>query len=127
MEPRFILRIEGLAALAASLAAYLALDGPVWLLVVLALAPDLSMVGYLAGPRVGSVTYNLVHTYVLPLTLAGVGVWTDATLAVQVAAIWAAHIGADRLLGFGLKYPSGFSDTHLGDRPGADGRHPATR
>lgn len=113
VEPRHLLRLEGLAALAAALAVYFSLDGPVWLLVVLALAPDLSAVGYLAGPRVGSLAYNVVHTYVLPLALAGAGVWFGSTLAIQIAAIWAAHIGADRLFGYGLKFPSGFSDTHL--------------
>jgi len=64
MRPRTILRIEGLTVLVAALAAYL---GPLWLLAVLALAPDLSMLGYLAGPRIGSYAYNLVHTYVLSL------------------------------------------------------------
>lgn len=120
LEPRTVLKVEGLAAVVAALAVYFALDGPVWLLVVLALAPDLSMIGYLAGPRVGSATYNVVHTYVLPLSLAGAGVWLGSTLAIQVAAVWTAHIGVDRLVGYGLKYPSGFKDTHLSGRlPGA--------
>lgn len=115
MEPRYFLRIEGLAVFVAALAAYFALDGPLWLLLVLALAPDLSAVGYLAGPRVGSLAYNVVHVYVLPLTLAGAGVWLNSTLAIQVAAIWAAHVGIDRFVGYGLKYPSGFKHTHLTD------------
>jgi hypothetical protein len=115
MEPRTILRAEGFAILAAALAAYVVvLDGPLWLLAVLALAPDLSMVGYLAGPRIGSYAYNSVHTYVLPLVLGGAGFWIDAPLMMQVAAVWIGHIGADRLFGYGLKYASGFKDTHLG-------------
>ena len=32
----------------------------------------------------------------------------------QIALIWAAHIGVDRVLGYGLKYPTAFRDTHLG-------------
>ena len=117
MEPRHFLRAEGLAALIAALATYVALDGPLPLLVVLALAPDLSMLGYLAGSRAGSLTYNLAHTYVLPLALGGVGVQVGTPLAVQAAAIWAGHIGADRFAGYGLKYPSGFRDTHLNRQP----------
>lgn len=113
MDPRNVLRIEGLAVFVAALASYFALDGPLWLLLVLALAPDLSMVGYLAGARLGSLAYNVVHAYVLPLTLAGAGVWFGTTLAIQVAAIWVAHIGMDRFVGYGLKYPTGFSHTHL--------------
>lgn len=117
MEPRTYLRVEGLAALAAALAVYVALDGPLWLLAVLALAPDLAMLGYLAGPRVGAATYNVVHTYALPLAVGGAGVWLDARLAMLVAAVWAAHIGADRAFGYGLKYESGFRETHLGAQP----------
>jgi hypothetical protein len=30
-----------------------------------------------------------------------------------VTLIWIAHIGVDRALGYGLKYPSSFKDTHL--------------
>lgn len=100
-----------------ALAVYFSLGGPLWLLVVLGLAPDLSMLAYLAGPRVGSWGYNTVHTYVLPLAVAGIGVWTDWMLAVQIAAIWAGHIGLDRLAGYGLKFESGFKDTHLRTQP----------
>lgn len=114
MEPEHVLRIEGLAVLVAALAAYVALDGSALLLVALALAPDLSMLGYLRGPVVGSTVYNVVHTYALPLALGGAGLWFDHTLATQVAAIWIGHIGADRAFGYGLKYRTGFSDTHLG-------------
>lgn len=113
MEPRHLLRAEGLAVVAGSLWLYFALDGPLWLLVVLALAPDLSMVGYLRGPRVGSLVYNVIHTYTLPFVLGAVGYWTGVRVAILAAAVWAAHIGVDRLFGFGLKFDSGFSDTHL--------------
>lgn len=114
MQPTHYLRLEGLAVLLGALGMYFALEGPLWLLLVLFLAPDLSMTAYLAGPRVGSLGYNVVHTYALPLALAGVGVWTGTALAVQVGAIWAGHIGMDRLAGYGLKYETGFKDTHLG-------------
>ena len=71
------------------------------------------MAGYLAGPRAGAIAYDVVHTYVLPLGLAVAGVLAGSDLAVQLALIWLAHVGADRLLGYGLKYPTGFKDTHL--------------
>jgi hypothetical protein len=77
------------------------------------LAPDLAMLGYLAGPRVGALTYNLAHTELWPIGLAVVGVVADVDLLVQLALIWLVHIGADRVLGYGLKYPTGFKDTHL--------------
>ena len=117
MEPRTYLRIEGLTVLCLALGSYVVLDGPIWLLLVLGLAPDLSMLGYLAGPRVGSVTYNLVHTYTLPLVLAVAGVWVGVEMAMLIAAIWTGHIGADRLFGYGLKFESGFTQTHLSSQP----------
>lgn len=117
MEPRTILRIEGLAIFVLALARYLLLGGPIWLLVVLALAPDLAMIGYLAGPRVGSLSYNVVHTYTLPIALGAFGFWSDVRIATLVALIWAAHIGADRMVGYGLKFDTGFKDTHLSTQP----------
>lgn len=117
MEPRTFLRIEGLTALGVALGGYVALDGPIWLLVVLALAPDLSMIGYLAGPRTGSLSYNVVHTYTLPLVLGGLGFWAGSRVALLVALIWAGHIGIDRLFGYGLKFESGFKETHLSTQP----------
>ncbi|WP_340098859.1 DUF4260 family protein [Salinibaculum salinum] len=70
-----------------------------------------------AGPRVGSLTYNVFHTYTLPLALAAVAVWLASTGTLHVAAIWVAHIGADRLGGYGLKYETGFKQTHLSTQP----------
>lgn len=117
MEPRTLLRLEGLTALGIALGGYFTLSGPVWLLLVLALAPDLSMIGYLGGPRLGSYSYNLAHTYTLPVLLGAVGYWGDIRIAILVALIWAGHIGADRLVGYGLKYETGFKETHLSTQP----------
>ncbi|MBA3245814.1 MAG: DUF4260 domain-containing protein [Actinobacteria bacterium] len=111
--PRLLLRLEGAAVLAGSLVLYFDQDFGWLLLVLLALAPDLAMVGYAAGERVGAAAYDLVHTEALPVALGLVGVLADRELAVQLALIWLAHIGADRLLGYGLKYPTAFRDTHL--------------
>jgi hypothetical protein len=71
------------------------------------------MVAYVAGPRVGATAYDLVHTYTLPVVLGAAGVVADADAAIAVALIWLTHIGVDRAIGYGLKYPSGFKDTHL--------------
>lgn len=117
MEPRTFLRIEGLTVLGLALGGYFTLNGPIWMLVVLALAPDLSMLGYLAGSQTGSLSYNVAHTYTLPLALGAVGFWADIRIAVLLALIWIGHIGADRLAGYGLKFESGFEDTHLSTQP----------
>jgi hypothetical protein len=86
-----------------------------WLLfALLFLIPDVSMLGYMAGHRAGARVYNLFHTYTAPLLLAFYGYWLLNAIALSVALIWTAHIGFDRLLGYGLKLPSGFKDAHLG-------------
>jgi hypothetical protein len=114
MQPRTLLRAEGVAVFGLATAAYLWLDGPLWLYLLLALAPDLGMLGYLAGPRLGSRTYNAVHTYVGPGLLVALATWQAVTPGVLVGLVWAAHIGADRALAYGLKYPTAFKHTHLG-------------
>lgn len=109
-----ILRAEHLAVFMAGVAAYLAMGGhPLWLLPLL-LAPDLSVAGYVAGPVAGAVTYNAAHNLVLALGLLGAG-WFAAVAPLALAgAILVAHVGMDRTLGYGLKLPTGFGDTHLG-------------
>jgi hypothetical protein len=85
-----------------------------WLFAALFLVPDLSMLGYLAGPCWGARIYNAIHTYVTPAALALCALLFQEHVALAIALIWASHIGMDRLLGFGLKYADGFGYTHLG-------------
>jgi hypothetical protein len=113
LSPRVLVRLEGLVALAAAVFFYSWLGGNWVIFAVLFLAPDLSMVGYVAGPRPGAATYNLMHTYLAPAAIAGLGLVTRHPWVIFVALILLAHIGFDRLLGYGLKYPSAFKDTHL--------------
>ena len=84
------------------------------LFALLFLVPDLSMLGYLSGPGLGARLYNVVHSYVGALLLAGAAFLVDHALLLSLSLIWVAHIGADRALGYGLKYSSAFQDTHLG-------------
>jgi hypothetical protein len=113
--PALVLRFESLAVAVAAVALYFDADYAAWAFFVFLLAPDVSFAGYLGGPRIGATLYNLAHTYALPVAIAAGALLTgEAGLPVQVALIWGAHIGIDRLLGFGLKYPTAFKDTHLG-------------
>ncbi len=111
--PRLLLHVEGAAVAVAAITLYFYADYPWWLLVGLVLAPDLSLGGYLAGRRVGSAIYNAAHTYVPPVALGVIGVIAGADVAVQLALIWITHIGVDRAIGYGLKYPTSFKKTHL--------------
>lgn len=109
-----LLRLEGLGVFAVAIVVYWQ-QGYSWpLFAALILAPDLVMLAYLAGPRAGALFYNLAHTYVVPLALVAIGYLGVAPLAIAAGLIWIAHIGMDRALGFGLKFPGSFSDSHLG-------------
>lgn len=112
--PRALLRLEGLAALVAAVVAYRLLGGSWGWFALLFLVPDLSMLGYLAGARLGSIFYNAAHSYLGAVLLAAVAYLSHSAAAGQLALIWCAHVGFDRALGYGLKYASAFSDTHLG-------------
>jgi hypothetical protein len=107
-----LLRLEGLVVAVATAAIY-ARTGASWWLFALWLAPDLSMLGYLAGSCQGARIYNAFHTYIAPGALAACSLLPGAHTALPLALIWANHIGFDRLLGYGLKYGDGFSYTHL--------------
>lgn len=78
------------------------------------LAPDLFMMGYLFGGRPGAWIYNLGHTYVTVAVICSIGFLAHVPILTLVGLIWVGHIGFDRLLGYGLKYPAAFKDTHLG-------------
>jgi hypothetical protein len=110
-----LLRLEGLALFLASLAGMAWLGEGWWLFLALWLVPDLSMLGYLAGPRVGAMAYNAAHMTIGPLLLGILALWVPA-LAVPALA-WASHVGGDRAMGYGLKRGS-FHDTHLGHLKG---------
>ncbi|RUR71319.1 DUF4260 family protein [Variovorax guangxiensis] len=111
---RTLLRLEGAVVLGVALAAY-AQFGTGWGVFALwLLAPDLSLLGYLAGPRTGAALYNAAHSYVGPVLLLTLGVLAAMPWAVAGSLIWLAHIGMDHALGYGLKYASGFAATHLG-------------
>jgi hypothetical protein len=111
--PHLLLRLEGLAVAVGAVVLYFHEDFGWILFVALILAPDLSFAAYVFGPRVGAIAYDAVHTEIFPVALGTVGVVADSSAATKIALIWLAHIGADRLLGYGLKYPTAFKDTHL--------------
>jgi hypothetical protein len=109
-----VLRFEGLFIFAFSVLAYARLGAGWGVFALLFLAPDLSFLGYLAGPRVGASSYNSAHSLVGVLVALSAGIVLSASVLSMAGTIWAAHIGLDRALGYGLKYTQGFSSTHLG-------------
>jgi hypothetical protein len=111
--PHLLLRLEGLAVAAAGVALYFHEDFGWILFVALILAPDLTFAAYAFGPKLGAIAYDAMHTEIFPVALGALGVLAGSSGATKVALIWLAHIGTDRLLGYGLKYPTAFNHTHL--------------
>jgi len=112
---RNLLRLEGLALFAAALALYAQSGAPWMQFLVLFLAPDLSFVFFAAGSRVGAIAYDAAHSTLGPFALALASRFAPSVpVLFPLALIWFAHVGFDRMLGYGLKYATGFSDTHLG-------------
>ncbi|WP_027054512.1 DUF4260 domain-containing protein [Mesorhizobium erdmanii] len=108
------IRLEWAVVAVAAIVFYASTGVSWWLFGVLILAPDLSMFGYLGGPRIGALTYNALHILVVPVLLLIAGYLSGHAVAIAVALIWIAHIAIDRALGYGLKLSTGFQDTHLG-------------
>ena len=111
---RTLLRLEGVVLFAGMTLLYALWDGSWWVYAILFLAPDLSFIAYLGGPKLGAIVYNAAHSYLGPVALMTVGFAMAAPLTLSLAMIWLAHIGIDRALGYGLKYQAGFAFTHLG-------------
>jgi hypothetical protein len=113
ISPRFLLQLEGLFFLVLGCALYAHLHFSWGFFAILFFAPDLSMVGYFLGKKVGAILYNVFHTYSVPILVFLVLLCLNRLGDCAVPLIWVAHIGFDRLLGFGIKYETAFKDTHL--------------
>jgi hypothetical protein len=83
-----------------------------WLVWIL--APDLSMIAYLGGNRAGAIGYNIAHHKGIAIALYAAGLYTAHPALEYAGMILFGHSSMDRALGYGLKYFTGFQDTHLG-------------
>lgn len=113
-KPNTLLRLESGTVLLLALAIYWHQSFSWALFWSTVLLPDLALFVYLVNGGVGARMYNVTHAKLLPCALAVIAVATESSLLISLALIWFAHIGVDRLLGYGLKYPASFKDTHLG-------------
>lgn len=110
---KILLHIEGLAVLVLSLYFYGYGEFSWLLFFVLLLAPDISMLGYFINNKIGARVYNLFHTYTIVIIGIFCGVLFENQTVLAIGLIWSAHIGMDRMFGYGLKYPTDFKDNHL--------------
>jgi hypothetical protein len=109
-----LLKLEELAQLLLAVLVFAHLPYAWWVLPATFLLPDLSMLGYLAGPRVGAACYNLAHHKALAIGIGVAGWALGLPVLLLAGTMLLFHSAFDRLLGYGLKYGTGFQDTHLG-------------
>ncbi|WP_324679205.1 DUF4260 domain-containing protein [Hymenobacter sp. GOD-10R] len=109
-----LLKLEELAQLLLALFIFTHLPYSWWVLPATFLLPDLSLLGYLAGPRVGALCYNFAHHKALAVAVGVAGWWLGQPVLLLAGTVLLLHSAFDRVLGYGLKYGTGFHDTHLG-------------
>ncbi|MFS0861157.1 DUF4260 domain-containing protein [Fredinandcohnia sp. 179-A 10B2 NHS] len=110
---KILLHLEGFAVLVLSLYFYFINDYSWLLFFLLLFTPDLSALGYVISIKVGAVLYNFFHTYIIAVAIILLGVLLTNQSLLAIGLILSSHIGMDRMLGYGLKYPTNFKDTHL--------------
>lgn len=111
--PKLLLYTEGIVFFLIATKFYFLLGGELWVYLAFILAPDLGALGYLVSTKIGSYTYNALHFYTVPVLLGGYGFFNNVDILLLISLIWVAHIGIDRAIGYGLKYPTHFKETHL--------------
>jgi len=111
--PTFVLRLEALVIAVGSIVVFGATGGDWGLYFAVWLAPDLAMLGYIGGARIGSICYNTTHNLMLPIGLMALGFYSKDPLTLQLGLVWVSHVAIDRVLGYGLKYEDGFHHTHF--------------
>jgi hypothetical protein len=119
---RNLIKLEEFFLFLLSIYLFTQLDYAWWWYALLFLAPDLGMIGYLFSPRVGALTYNLLHHKAIAVALFLIGAWLSVPPVQLAGVIILGHSSADRVLGYGLKYPDAFRHTHLGWIGGVKGQ-----
>jgi hypothetical protein len=86
----------------------------IWIWLLIFFSPDISMLGYLANPKIGAVSYNIFHHKGIAITIMSIGYFMNIEIVLTIGILLFAHASFDRIWGYGLKYYSSFNDTHLG-------------
>lgn len=108
------LQLEYAAFLLLGIVAFIHTEFSWWWFAGLFFAPDISMLGYIAGNKTGAFFYNLFHHFGVAIIVYLLGTFFSLPSLHMIGAILFAHSAFDRLLGYGLKYPDSFQNTHLG-------------
>jgi hypothetical protein len=109
-----ILKLEELAMFGLSVWALYFLDAEWWYYPLLLLGPDISMIGYATGNKIGAFLYNLFHHKGVAIIIFILGVLLPDMTIQLIGIILFGHSSMDRMFGYGLKLKEGFKSTHLG-------------
>lgn len=109
-----IIKLEEMAMLGMSIFLLYRLGADWWYYLMLALGPDISMLGYAAGNKIGAFCYNLFHHKGLAVVLLITGLLYHEDTLICIGLILFGHSSMDRMFGYGLKLNEGFKFTHLG-------------
>ncbi|PKB16941.1 DUF4260 domain-containing protein [Flavobacterium sp. 5] len=110
-----IIKLEELGLFILGIYFFNQIDYAWWWFLVLILVPDLSMIGYIFGDKIGAVCYNIAHHRGIAVILYLSGVYFSNAEIQLLGVILFSHSAMDRILGYGLKYEKGFKYTHLGE------------
>lgn len=111
---KIILKLEELAMMFLALYLFSLLDFNWWIFAALFFSPDIGILGYLINPKFGAFTYNLLHHKAIAIMLYFIGIFLNMPVLMLAGLVIFAHSSFDRILGYGLKYPNNFKNTHLG-------------
>jgi hypothetical protein len=106
---RIFLILESTVIFLGSLLIYLFIGGNWIIFIILLFSPDI----FIKNSRIGSIIYNIGHIHVWAIILILIGILIDLDILILLGLIWISHISIDRAMGYGLKYPSDFKDTHM--------------
>lgn len=110
-----ILKLEEATMFAAGIFAFTYLDLSWWWFIGFLLVPDIGMIGYLHNNKTGAFLYNLFHHKGIAVLIGLAGLYVSHHWLVFAGIILFSHASMDRMLGYGLKYETGFKFTHLGE------------
>jgi hypothetical protein len=109
-----LIKLEEIGVFLFSIYLFSLLSYPWWVYPLFFFASDLSMLGYIGGPRLGAISYNLIHHKAIALGLYVAGAFLHVPVISLIGILFLGHSSLDRVLGYGLKYGDSFNHTHLG-------------
>lgn len=114
---KILLKLEEAAIFGLCIFILISLEAPWWVYLLIAVGPDIAMVGYFFGNRVGADSYNFFHHKGVAIVVFGIGLLLNnpaSDIVSTAGIILFGHSSMDRMIGYGLKLNKGFKYTHLG-------------